>query len=137
MKCFNSSCEKELSGRQSRFCSDRCRKQVERKSDKLGQNSKVGQKSDKDVIGTITIDDQAKGLTEMVGHLSTLIDFNKVVIHTMSRSELYLAINSYPADTWKDSSEFKELMHRLKTKTVAELKLEGYYIPSWKYKECA
>lgn len=51
-------------------------------------------------------------------------------VRALSREEIYDAINAYPQDTWKDSPEFKELERRLKEKPLAELKEEGYWIPS-------
>jgi len=50
---------------------------------------------------------------------------------------LYQLINRYEADTWAGSAEYTELMHRLKTLTLEQLKDQGYYVPVWKYKECA
>ncbi len=58
-------------------------------------------------------------------------------ISFMTAAELYLAINSYPQDTWKDSPEFKELMKRLHSKSIEELESEGYSVPCWKYSEAA
>lgn len=51
---------------------------------------------------------------------------------TLSKDELYFAINQYPQDTWKTSPEFKELKRRLKSMTVEELKEQGYFLPAWK-----
>ncbi len=45
MKCRND-CGADVTGRQ-KFCSDRCRKQFKRNSDKLGQNNGLEHKSDK------------------------------------------------------------------------------------------
>ena len=50
----------------------------------------------------------------------------------MTRTQLQAAIDSYPNDTWIDSPAHKELMHRLHTYSMARLKAEGYWIPSWK-----
>jgi len=58
-------------------------------------------------------------------------------VEVLTKDQLYLAIKSYPHDTWVNSPEHKELMRRLHTKTEAELLAEGYWIPSWKHKEKA
>ena len=50
----------------------------------------------------------------------------------MTRTQLQAAIDSYPSDTWIGSLAHKELMHRLHTYSMARLKAEGYWIPSWK-----
>ncbi len=50
----------------------------------------------------------------------------------LSRKQLKAAIDSYPEDTWKDSPEYRELIHRLHTKSIDELEAEGYWIPAWK-----
>ncbi len=55
-------------------------------------------------------------------------------VEQLSRKQLKAAIDSYPEDTWKDSLEYRELIHRLHTKSVDELKAEGYWIPAWKVK---
>ena len=51
---------------------------------------------------------------------------------TLTRTQLQAAIDSYPNDTWVNSPPHKELMHRLHTYSMARLKAEGYWIPSWK-----
>ena len=68
---------------------------------------------------------------------SVMRNIEKAVARLLSRSKLYLAINHCPGNTWKDSPEFAELMRRLRAKSVEELESEGYWIPSWKYKEAA
>lgn len=58
-------------------------------------------------------------------------------LEAMTADQLYTAIYSYPEDTWIDSPEYLELMSRLRSKTVAELEAEGYWIPCWKHAEAA
>ena len=58
-------------------------------------------------------------------------------VKDMTRQELSTAINAYPQDTWIDSPEHQELMRRLRTLTIDELKAQGYWIPAWKLKGAA
>ncbi len=51
----------------------------------------------------------------------------------LSASDLYDMIGRYPEDTWRFSSEYKELMRRLRSMSIDELESGGYYIPCWKY----
>lgn len=57
-------------------------------------------------------------------------------VEQLTRKQLKTAIDSCSEDTWKYSPEYKELIHRLHTRTVGELTDDGYYIPSWKYSGC-
>ena len=135
-------CGKELAGRRKDFCSDKCRKAYSRKSDKLGRSnpdkSKVGQKSDTNLPPSI---ERIFNAGCEVGITSDIIENARNEppdkIGELTAKQLYVAINSYPHDTWKDSPEYKELMKRLHSKTIEELESEGYSVPCWKYSEAA
>ncbi len=132
MKCENS-CGTDLSGRQQRFCSDKCRKQslraaTKRKSDKLGRsNSDNNLSAYKD--GADSLDTFHERFIDGGGKDNCLA--------RATSNQLYSAINSYPQDTWKNSPEFKELMKRLHSMSVEELEAGGYDVPCWKYSEAA
>ncbi len=49
--------------------------------------------------------------------------------------DLYRAVCCYPSVSWKQSPEYKEIMHRLHTMTVEQLELEGQFVPCWKYQQ--
>ena len=51
-------------------------------------------------------------------------------VRSLSRDDLYWAIDSYPRDEWIGSPEHGELMRRLHERKEEEL--EGYFIPVWK-----
>ena len=46
--------------------------------------------------------------------------------------QLYEEIEDLYGDLWLDSEPYKELMRRLKKKTVKVLQEEGYKVPNWK-----
>ncbi len=131
MKCLNN-CGKDAAGR-SQYCSDTCKTVYNR--------NKKRNKLDPSVTAeSVTVKGVTEAVAEFMDDMGIELDKanDKIVsIVNMTAKDLYRAINSYPEDTWKDSPEFAALMHRLKTKSVAKLKAEGYYIPSWKYKEAA
>lgn len=54
-------------------------------------------------------------------------------IESLTASQLYLAVNNYRQDTWKDSAEFKELLRRLHGSTVTQLESQGFHVPAWKH----
>lgn len=110
-ECVNG-CGTELTGRQKTYCSDKCRKQAERKSDKPEQKS--------DIVR----------VTAEVGQTRTE---DNATVATLTASQLYLAIHNYRQDTWKDSAEYKELTRRLHSLTVEQLKTQGFRVPAWKY----
>ncbi len=129
MKCKNL-CDKDLTGRQKDFCSDKCRMQHKRvkveqsksnKPEQINPNTKVEQNKSLQIDlspGAINCPDSSK-------------------VSFMSAKELYLAIHNYPQDTWKDSVEYKELMKRLHSLSIEELEAGGYRVPCWKYSEAA
>ena len=53
-------------------------------------------------------------------------------ITTDKIDELYFRIGRYPTDTWAQSPEYKELIRRLKTMSVKQLKEQKCNIPLWK-----
>ena len=189
MKCKND-CGIELTGRQ-KFCSDKCRKQFKRKSDKLERSNsdtvEVGQKSDiflnpefevtlevkpesvtkieevpvfvntedtfdaadsaaektREAVLSGNSDNNLSAYKDGADSLSThherfTADGGKDnCLARATANDLYVAINSYPQDTWKDNPEFKELMKRLHSMSVEELEAGGYDVPCWKYSEAA
>ena len=46
--------------------------------------------------------------------------------------QLYEEIEDLYGGLWLDSEPYKELMRRLKKKTVKVLQEEGYKVPNWK-----
>ena len=100
------------------FCGDTCRKAYNRKV-KSGQAT--ADKLTADISTTDTLVSTEDKQPEQI-----IPD----KIKNLSRLDLKLAIDSYPEDTWKDSPEFAELEHRLRTKSEKELRAEGYSIPS-------
>lgn len=60
------------------------------------------------------------------------IDMLEHGVGKLSRAHLQAAIKAYPADQWVNSPEHKELLHRLHTRSVAELESDGYFVPAWK-----
>ncbi len=124
VKCKNL-CGKDLTGRQKEFCSDKCRKQFRRNSDRLGQNETRTPKSD-----SVEFESKIAGVAVRSG--TEYISIGRLTV-----KQLYSAIRSYPQDTWKDSPEFKELMKRLHSMSIEELETGGYDIPCWKYSEAA
>ena len=115
MKCLI--CDKD-SGK-GKTCSSKCRKTHSRMA-KCDTISVTNPKCDQSVTEPAILNN---------------IDPTKAIVHTLSASDLYNAISHYLANAWVASPEFGELMRRLRVKSVEELKSEGYWIPSWKYKE--
>lgn len=107
MKCKN--CGKQFNSKRKDavFCSDKCRKEAFLK------------RTDNNGTDKLRTDKVVKSGTDKVEISAD--------IKALSRQDLKLAIDAYPTDTWKDSPEFAELKHRLKT---IPLKKEGYWIPN-------
>ncbi len=137
MECKNS-CGKDLTGRQLLYCSDKCRMQHKRTAESeldapqpeqiipnKPEQTKVEQKSD-----SVEFEPKVAGVEVRSG-----IEY--ISVSRLTAKQLYFGINSYPQDTWKDSIEYKELMRRLHSMSIAELKSGGYDIPCWKYNEAA
>lgn len=143
MECKRTECKVSVTGKQV-FCSDKCRKAQSRtdNSDKTNSDTKVGQtdtepsKEEAELIKNTkaannAMDELLSGSPVAPGSTNS----GQVVSKdpgNLSRSQLYSAINGYKADTWVNSPEHKELMHRLNSMTVEQLKDEGYWIPTWK-----
>lgn len=96
------------------FCSDRCRKASKRTE----QADKILQTDIPVIVTNEHIDETLKAPLKVD-------DVTK-----LSKDELYMAIDSYPHDTWKDSKEYAELTRRLKTTPASKLEAQGYYIPN-------
>jgi len=53
-------------------------------------------------------------------------------VSKLTAEELYMGINSYPHDTWAESVEYKELIRRLETLSIKQLRDQGFFVPAWK-----
>ena len=91
----------------SKYCGDKC---------KVGYNRNKNRSKS---VTSVTVNESVTG------------------VESLSASQLYLAIHNYRQDTWKVSVEYKELMRRLYSMSIEELKVGGYNVPCWKYSEAA
>ena len=137
MKCLN--CGKLLSqieGKKARvFCNDACRMAYKRKF-KSEQGKSEQSKSEQGKSEQIK-SEQIKSEQPNPNKYTVVegkADKHNIPpdIKKLSKEELYARIDHYPADTWKDSLEFKELKRRLNSMSLKDLKEQGYWIPSWK-----
>jgi len=151
-------CSTLLEGKQERFCSDKCRKQVKRaeKAYKDGSGStnpdtptldspdKPGQMSDLDIPDkptrtrtegcrvAIPGDEDYSGICKQIDGRWIADKTDPPAVKDLPRAELYQAIRSYPHDQWINSPEHKELLRRLHTMSIDELETEGYWTPAGK-----
>ena len=127
MKCLNE-CGNESRGR-SMYCSAKCKVRYNR--------NKKRNKSVTDVTEnkSVTKSDIPVGNGPLSSSESRREE--REFLNKLTAAQLYSAINHYPEDTWKDSPEYKELMKRLHSMSIEELRAGGYDIPCWKYSEAA
>ena len=107
-KCLNCGVEIESKGtKPKKYCSDACRMVYKR-------TEQMSKRTSEHPARIMYLDIEVKDLTA---------------------AQITAAIDSYPQDTWKDSLEYEELMHRLRTMSIKELVDKGHSIPAWKRKE--
>lgn len=94
----------ELTGRQTGFCSDKCRMQFKRKSNSKPEQTKVEQ---------LTVTPELPPDDELFAGLPS-------PLRTYANGEL--------GGDW-----YRRLIHKLKTTTLDELQTEGVQIPCWRY----
>ena len=107
-RCKNRKCGKIVTGKKV-YCSDACRMAYKRQPEQV-------ELSNPNIEPEQSQPEQAKPNT----------------IETLSRVDLNMAIRAYPNDTWIDSPEHKELMSRLRSRSIEDLEADGYWIPAWK-----
>lgn len=144
MKCKQ--CDTVLTGRQREFCSDKCRKRASRTQPgpQIGSGSTNADKvilnyppnADKPEVGhrtpAIPGDPDYVGVCKEVDGV-WVAKPDPVDITTLTATELQIRMKRYKGLDWLNSPEHKEVMHRLHTRTVAEL--ESQFVPCWKYKQ--
>ena len=130
MKCLN--CGKEFTSKRTdaKFCSDKCRKAYSRKADKIISDIKADKTSKVSAINKIISDKKEIKADKIISDKQKFSVPPE--IRKLSKEELYARIDHYPADTWKDSLEFKELKRRLNSMSLKDLKEQGYWIPNRK-----
>jgi len=118
MKCKY--CEKEFTPQRAtgQYCSDACRKLWNKK---VSVAAKTSQK-------LVSVAEEPLASRVSVAN----VDAKSLSVAKLSRDQLYAKIHGYPANTWKDSLEYAELIHRLKAMPLSELEAQGYQIPNWK-----
>jgi len=158
---MNPKCENELTGRQSRFCSDKCRMTVTRtnKANKDGSGSlkpeqpehehppksEVEQKSDNQLIADLprvetvpepvsnpTSDIKQPDISKLKPGVSKPTGLRTVGTKDMTTQELMSGVRSYKGQDWINSPEYAEAIYRLLNWTVEELETMGQTVPSWK-----
>lgn len=77
-------------------------------------------------------DEDYVGVCEKVDGTWTVKKAEQRIFEHLNRTDLEQAIKAYPNAWWVNSPEHKELLHRLNTRSVAELEAEGYHVPAWK-----
>ena len=118
MNCLN--CNKELDNPRAKFCSDKCRMAYKRRTKQPEQQPEQ-------------IDPNKPKRPEQITRTKRPEQIKpEQKLKNYTAQDLYLSIDTYPADTWKDSPEFKELMRRLKTLSVKKLEEQSFSIPAWK-----
>lgn len=125
MKCRY--CEKEFESKRStrQFCSHRCQVAWHRKVSVTGTT--------KQKLVSVTEPDESVTVNPVT--VTSNVTVREDSVTKLSREELYKRIHRYPGNTWKDSPEYAELIHRLKTTPLSELEAKGYQIPNWKAHE--
>ena len=124
-------CDKEFPSKRldAKYCSELCRQNWHRKVSAMSISNQKFETdksvTDKSVTDKSETDKEGKSVYEQGIEIP-------VEIQKLTRRELKLRIDSYPGNKWKDSLEYAELLRRLKTKSVAELTAEEYWIPNWK-----
>lgn len=166
MECINE-CGNELTGRQKEFCSDKCRMQFKRNSNKpeqpkVEQQTRTNEQDDLERLAKLAAslpsvsesvrayneqpirtrttgckcaipgDEDYVGVCEKVDGVWRVVPPEPIAVKDMARIELQQAIRAYPNDQWINSPEHEELMHRLHSRSVAELESDGYIVPAWK-----
>lgn len=130
MKCIV--CNKEYEARRatSKYCSGKCRKAFQRVS---GTGEVSGTEGFVPVTGKPG-DTDYDGCMELVDGFWREKD-RTTAMKDMTPEQLAVGSRAYPQDVWFNSPEHKELLRRLVSMSVDELKSDGYFVPCWKYKE--
>ena len=104
----------QTKGKKTRqFCNDACRMAYKRKSEQEGKSEQFKSEQIKSEQANPNKPEQTE-------------------LRKLSAQELYTKIDGYQSDKWAKSPEYLELLRRLKTMSIKDLRKEGFSVPSWK-----
>ena len=128
MQCLQ--CKKEFQAirETAKFCSAYCRVAYSRSV----SSSEVSVSKNVEVSVSSSINDTLKTKQEVSVSTPEIIMDKETTLSKMTAEELYMGINSYPGNTWADSVEYIELIRRLETLSVKQLRDQGFWVPAWK-----
>ena len=107
-------------------------------SDTLSDTLKVSVPKDDKVSVPLSVPDINKVSVPSVPELSVPVAITETPkseqpnLSKLTAKELYMGIDSYPHNTWVDSVEYKELIRRLETLSIKQLRDQGFNVPVWK-----
>ena len=117
MECINETCSNDLTGKQIRYCSDKCRKQATRttRTEQVGQ-MQVGQPNPDKVGQVISPVDNTLTITE------AQIDTLPVGVVRPGRSDA----------PYFNTPSYRETVAKLVNWTATKLKVNNVFTPNWK-----
>lgn len=138
MKCKHEPCNNEVTGKGS-YCSPTCKTLYNRNKKR---NTVTPKKTVTPAVTPVTeqsvTPSQQTGiltpelLAQLPGGVSVPTAQPTARTQAMTAQQLRSRVSSYTGIQWKHSEEYAEVIHRLLTWTLQELKESGQQIPAWK-----